>query len=484
MATIFGKVLAFLNIVAAIAFLALAAADWSQRQRWAYCYYRHVLALEGLPVEKDAPSAEGQPSPQTITDETAKAIFSGAARGGDVLGGGPVKSQEEEVERVRRRIIEVIASAGDDEVRRNLLAGFLLNLADDGTEREAWIAQVNQSTIPAEGVEQWAALQELIADPLPKSTLDEAEQQITQLLLTNAGAADLMSATIPPANRPAYERKCRVEIAKILSSVARTAREKIWAQQTAEHALLVGSDGKLVNDRGRPNFSLDRLAYLGMSPFARAKVGRSPSAAELKLNPGTPTNLHMYVHQDVLGEEGTRRPLDPKRFAIAQLLANLIVTSSGGGELAIDEAWQARVQAVTGIRYYMLGLESSQKKFVQMIGRLVNRIEFTDRKQFEAAYNAYVEATRPLAGELQRLRLNLQDETRLARDTEDLAKNREAFKLELDDQLMKTQRRTMELTGQLHEMQARLFANHQRLGAAQERTRELEEALRKLELGR
>lgn len=483
MATITGKILAFLNIIAAFSFLLLAAADWSKRQQWAYSYYRHVLALEGLPVEKDAAPIEGFPNSQAITEDTAKAIFSGNARGGDLLGGGPVKSQEEEVERVRRRVIEVIANVGDDDERRKLLAGFLLNLADDGTEREAWVARVYQSTIPAAGIDTWAGLQELIADPLPKSTLDEAEQQITQMLLANANAADLQSAIVPAGNRAEYERKCRAEMAKILSGIVRTAREQHWALQTAENATLVGNDGKLVNDKGRLNFNLDRIAYLGMSPFARAKVGKSPSASELKLQPGSPSTLHMFYSQEFNADENVNRVIDPKRLAIAQLLVNLNVTTMSG-ELAIDEAWQARVQAVTGIRYYMLGLESSQKKFVQMISRLVNRIEFTDRKLFEAAYNAEVEVARPVAGELQRLRLNLQDETRLASESDDLAKLREATEMELKERLDRTVQLSVEKQQQLLTLQTKVFENHRRLGAAQERIRDLEISLRKLELGR
>jgi hypothetical protein len=41
-----GKLLAVLNVLAAIAFVVIAGMDWGQRQRWAYAAYLHAQHRE------------------------------------------------------------------------------------------------------------------------------------------------------------------------------------------------------------------------------------------------------------------------------------------------------------------------------------------------------------------------------------------------------------------------------------------------------
>ena len=47
----FGKLLAVLNVLAAIAFVVFAGMDWGQRQRWAYAAYLHDVIVDGLPID-------------------------------------------------------------------------------------------------------------------------------------------------------------------------------------------------------------------------------------------------------------------------------------------------------------------------------------------------------------------------------------------------------------------------------------------------
>src|SRR5262245_44888888 len=57
--SLFGKILAVLNVLAAIAFVVLAAMDYQRRQDWSFAVLRHDIALRGLPVNEDEKDREG-----------------------------------------------------------------------------------------------------------------------------------------------------------------------------------------------------------------------------------------------------------------------------------------------------------------------------------------------------------------------------------------------------------------------------------------
>src|SRR5260370_37405053 len=94
--SLFGKILAFLNVLAAVAFFSLAAMDWGKRQAWAYNLYRHDLAMKGLPVTADETDKDGVPWVEGLTQKTLQEMF-------QPVGGNPVKTQLEEVAAIRER---------------------------------------------------------------------------------------------------------------------------------------------------------------------------------------------------------------------------------------------------------------------------------------------------------------------------------------------------------------------------------------------
>jgi chromosome segregation ATPase len=92
--SLFGKILAILNVLAALAFGYLALLDYAKRQHWAYAVYRHDLRLQGLPVTDEQTDLQGYPLAANLDDRTLR----------EVLGGEPVTSQVKEVERVRGQL--------------------------------------------------------------------------------------------------------------------------------------------------------------------------------------------------------------------------------------------------------------------------------------------------------------------------------------------------------------------------------------------
>src|SRR5262245_26825140 len=100
--SLLGKILAVLNVLAAILFVYLAALDYARRQHWTYAVYRHELRLGGLPVDKDQRDLQGDLMVNRLN----------AAALGEVLGpGSPVTSQMEEIDRVRQDLQRKIDDA-------------------------------------------------------------------------------------------------------------------------------------------------------------------------------------------------------------------------------------------------------------------------------------------------------------------------------------------------------------------------------------
>ncbi len=59
--SLLGKILALVNILAAVGFIYLAASDYGKRQQWSYAVYRHDLAINGLPLDEKEVDVDGVP---------------------------------------------------------------------------------------------------------------------------------------------------------------------------------------------------------------------------------------------------------------------------------------------------------------------------------------------------------------------------------------------------------------------------------------
>jgi len=138
-------ILCFLNIVAAVGFVYLLSMDYGKRQAWSLAIFKHDLTMQGLPLAEEAngPSASRVTFPKIRLDEDQlKKAFS--ERGGkgfaekfqavaltidrtigpqhlgpELLSdwfkglGQPVKTLEEEVQRLKRDLPDEIAKAAD-----------------------------------------------------------------------------------------------------------------------------------------------------------------------------------------------------------------------------------------------------------------------------------------------------------------------------------------------------------------------------------
>jgi hypothetical protein len=136
--SLFGKVLAVLNLLAAGGFLYLAATDYKARQDWSYSVFRYDLAINGLPVDQSQTDEQGRPAYLNI----------GEKLGQELTGSSEALTQEDALERLRT---EMISRAENPAVKSTLVdpkspfAGskvakwveVLLPLATSVKEREA-----------------------------------------------------------------------------------------------------------------------------------------------------------------------------------------------------------------------------------------------------------------------------------------------------------------------------------------------------------
>lgn len=137
--SLLGKIIAALNVVAAIAFVLVAGLDWGQRQRWAYAVYRHDLLVEGLPIDDKELDPDQTPRVNKLAASTLKEIFAG----------NPVKTQAQEVANVRKLVQDKIDSPEVPGSRGQKLAYFLHPLARTYLERDS-LAQLMASPEAAE----------------------------------------------------------------------------------------------------------------------------------------------------------------------------------------------------------------------------------------------------------------------------------------------------------------------------------------------
>lgn len=123
--SVFGKVLAFLNILAALAFVYLATQVRGLRYAWSYAAFRHELVLQGLPLDADEKDRDGTALVEKLTPATLNQL------------GGLSRTLREELDRRKNEIKSEIDALPDDKAKRKKLEDILLLTARTGGARDA-----------------------------------------------------------------------------------------------------------------------------------------------------------------------------------------------------------------------------------------------------------------------------------------------------------------------------------------------------------
>src|SRR5438874_6963478 len=100
-----GKVLTFANVLVAVILLVIAGMDYAEWRGAHYAAFRHELVITGLPVDETERNAE-RPD-EAVVDKLAPNVLADVfkgAEGGPDLGGSPVKTVMEELDRVQSKV--------------------------------------------------------------------------------------------------------------------------------------------------------------------------------------------------------------------------------------------------------------------------------------------------------------------------------------------------------------------------------------------
>src|SRR5262245_24409795 len=132
--SLFGKILALLNLLGVAGLGALVALDYAKRKSWAYSVFLHERAVHGLPLDEDDTDAEGRRLVDKLSPKLLNDLFAQA-------GGSPVSTQVAEVKRVKDRLDSKVAAAGSDNAKQIVAPSRILApLADGPRERERFLA--------------------------------------------------------------------------------------------------------------------------------------------------------------------------------------------------------------------------------------------------------------------------------------------------------------------------------------------------------
>lgn len=132
--SLFGKILALLNVFAVVGALALMAMNYSKRQSWEYAVFRQDLMINGLPLDDKESDAQQQLAVEKIGEKTQQDLFKQASPS------TPVATQEAEVNRVKGQLSSQIQSAGDKKKQIYAMARILAPMAITIEQRQRMLA--------------------------------------------------------------------------------------------------------------------------------------------------------------------------------------------------------------------------------------------------------------------------------------------------------------------------------------------------------
>jgi hypothetical protein len=140
--SIFGKVLAALNVLAAIAFLCVAGLDYAKRQAWTFAVLQQDFILNGLPVDENENDVEGRPLVQFIGKRMQQQLFTGVPE-------QPVQTQRQEVERRNKALRDEIEAQANPAAKKTVIANALLPLARTWGHRDELRRQIHDQDVDA-----------------------------------------------------------------------------------------------------------------------------------------------------------------------------------------------------------------------------------------------------------------------------------------------------------------------------------------------
>jgi hypothetical protein len=274
--TTVNKVLAVLNVLAAIAFLSLAGLDYGKRQAWMFAVRQQRFIIDGLPVDNAETDSEGSPLVDALGPQMQKQLFAGVPE-------GPVKTLKEEVKRRHGALLKEIDDAPNPEAKKKVIEAALAPLARTWGQRNELQRKIRDPKV---------AVDALVDGPLEtafKDALDAkiiAEEQvgpdarrlaIAHLLFNLSGKPEEHQRTLAVVGLDAYIHEVDSQ-ATALRNMAPEIRHATEADLTAfevEHKDLIRQIEVLADRVRNLNLTLETQTALAQSHSARVAARKS-----------------------------------------------------------------------------------------------------------------------------------------------------------------------------------------------------------------
>jgi hypothetical protein len=425
-----GKVLAFLNVLAAIGFVCVAALDYGKRQAWSHAVFLGDLMIHGLPLDAQEVGPDGNPLTKRIGEETQRKLFERA-------GQPAVTTQEDEVKRVESRVNSAVAAAGDAKAQVGALGRILMPFAETNVQREQLFACFFWLGSP------------------------QNQKVLTDRFQLAYNQANQKSREQPPAGRP------------------KPTFDELF------HDALEAQGGE---PAGPLAAAFVKAAAGGQKPFAQA-FDEAMEAQRAELD----GQLRALFAEASTGKRRTAnagRGLDPseRRRAVARLLFNLIDAVPEQAAPAQPEAFAdtprfRRYLTVVGLRE-AVGAVAAQAENLTRIDEELAAERSRDMGRFAKAHMARLAEVQQRAREVADHDADLQRKNAQLTAQEELVKKRqsevESYRSELEGSRKETDARLKELRA----MSQALFDERVKLRDATRENQKLEKDLHKLEEGR
>lgn len=189
--SLFGKILAVLNVLVAIVFLVLAGMVYSKRQAWSYSHFRHQVAIHGLPVTDSDETwrLPGRTISRDLSTTALKEMFTDS-------GGNEVRTQLDAVNDIKGQIEGGANGQPDEAAKKRFIAGYLVPLARTGEQRESF-QQMERNKSSEDLLKE---LNEIFADAVADRAPEAKGAQARDLETRRRLIADLLYNVSPDTN--------------------------------------------------------------------------------------------------------------------------------------------------------------------------------------------------------------------------------------------------------------------------------------------
>jgi hypothetical protein len=469
-----GKVLAVLNVLAALALGALIAMDYGKRESWAYSVFRYDLAIQGLPLNKEETGPDGRPAVNLLGKQTQQELFAQA-------GGQPVLTQVDEVAAVEQRVQAKIQEAGEDKPKQIVAyARFLTPLATSNAQREEYLAcqkhladadAMNKLKTQLDAAFSWAV--EIVRRDKRQRTFPEAFEE---------GLRYVRGEPTRPFSRAMVKALAREpdKVPQVFQNALRALRPDAPPQQVAAAQLQILQG--LRGDAGNQRPQLIEAAFADALESVRADYAEQlKSAFE-----AAKTGQRKLAAAD--GTTSTKKD-DPEeqRQAIAHVLFAMLgplAEEGAAGEEAKADLSQTpafrRFLVVVGLEHGVREINQAAQTLARITYELENEME-RDLSDFADAQQELLTVVQDQASRYEVRRAMLEHKRNQLATQQELVRKRQAEITRLEGEIATARQATVAQREELKKMSQGLFDLRLQLRDATTKNQELEKKLRELE---